>query len=837
MISNTQIDVLFDEAVNQTVAETEANYSVDNAVGAPSSALRDGTNNALVHLTFPTLAPNSYVLTVSTAQDIAGNVANNLTGGFTILGAASNSVVITEIMYDDTASIDVEWIEIHNTTGAAINIGGWIVTDYNAYPPTSEGALYIPAGTTINAGQYLVLSNVAIDEFTGEIVCPDSVGGWGLNNGGDNLAIFTALTGGSLVHGSLTTMYPDLAGGNVGNSIEVCSGDIGMDWDNENWYEADEVFATTGRYRNCTPGTAPHICIPDVTPPTLAAANVITNSQIDAVFDENVEATTAETATNYSVDGGIGNPTTAALQPDGNTVRLTFGASLPANTYTLTVVNVADIAGNAISTNNTAQFTILPSAYDLVITELMPNPNFAGNADSLGEWFEIYNRGANAVNMAGWIISDNNGSDTLEGAPTVASHDYFVFCSNGDLGVNGGVPTDYDYVYGTTGWGLGLNNTGETVTLRDADGVTAASVTYAGLPFAAGASAQLMATNLDPSNVANWCIASTGWAGATNGDLGTPGEANICGAPAEPDTLTICQIRLQDTCGVPTYNDSLLVTYGVVTYNDSCRRNMFVESNGCAILVFGTAAQTNLNGNTRLALPGDSVRVEGTLDFFAGATEFSQFALQAVTVTFISENNPVPAPNNVAASSISQLAMACTPEQYESEHITVMNVMFDTTGGVDTFAANTNYFLFNGNDTIQFRVNACDTLAGLPIPLGPINLTGILSQYDTSGCQCQDYQVVTGAIAPFSSAQCGTPVALTSLRLSGTNTVQLRWQAADENNCGCYNVYYSTVSSPSFPNDFTLLTINPISATSYDDVSLGGADNRRIYMVTGVSCP
>lgn len=838
VVSNTQLDVLFDESVNQTVAQTLTNYSVNNGVGNPSAAVRDGANFALVHLTFAVMPPNVYTLTILNAQDLAGNNATNLMGNFTILAAASNSVVITEIMYDDTAGTDVEWIEIYNTTGAAINIGGWIVSDAGTYPPASEGALYIPLGTMINAGQYLVLADTAIAEITGEVVCIDTLQGWGLNNTGDNLAIFTALSGGTLIHGSLTTLYPDLAGANAGNSIEVCLGDVGMSWDIVNWYESTTFFAATGRYRNCSPGAAPQICIPDVTPPTLVAANVVTNSQIDAVFDEDVEEVSAETVTNYSVNLGVGNPISAVLQGDGNTVRLTFGATLLPDTYTLTVINVTDLASNPIGANNTAQFTIAASAFDIIFTEVMPNPNFAGNADSLGEWFEIHNRGASAVNMAGWIISDNAGSDTLEGAPTIAAGGYFVFCSNGDSATNGGVPENYDYHYGTSGWGLALNNTGETLTLRDASNVTVASQSYSGLPFAAGASAQLSATNLDPSNPANWCIASQTWAGANNGDLGTPGAANICGAPAIPDTVTICQILQQDTCGVPVWNDSLLVTYGVVTYNDSCRRNMYVESNGCAILIFGTAAQTNLIGNTRLALPGDSVRIEGTLDFFLGATEFSQFALQAVTVTFISQNNPLPPALVIPANSISQNAAACGPENNESRHVTVMNVAFDTTGGLDTFLANTNHRLVSGTDTIQFRVNACDDLVGQPIPTGTLNVTGILAQYDTSGCFCQDYQLLTGRLTTFVAAECGIPTQVTAYRLAGTNDVQLRWAAPQDNNCGCYNVWFTTnTTNPVFPADYTLLNVSPISVTTYNDDTIGGVDSKRIYVVTGISCP
>ncbi|MBK6909924.1 MAG: lamin tail domain-containing protein [bacterium] len=559
---------------------------------------------------------------------------------------------------------------------------------------------------------------------------------------------------------------------------------------------------------------------------------------MDAQFDENLNEVSAETVANYSVDLGIGAPTTAVLQGDGSTVRLTFGTTLPAATYTLTVNNVTDIAGNPVAANSTAQFTILPSPYDVVFTEFMPNPNFAGTADSLGEWFEIYNRGANTLNMNGWIVSDANGSDTLEGTPTVAPGSYFVFCSNGDGATNGGVPEDYAYHFGTSGWGLALSNgTGEAVTLRDASNVTVASVNYNTFPYAAGASAQLSANNLDPANPANWCVATQGWNGANNGDFGTPGAASICGLPAVPDTVTICQIRQQDTCGVSLWNDSLIVTYGIVTYNDSCRRNMFVESNGCAVLVFGSAAQTNLIGNTRKALPGDSVRVRGALDMFGGVTEYSQFALEAAEVTFLSENNPLPAAVAVTANAISQNAASCGPEAYESRHVLLQNVAFDTTGGVDTFAANTNYRLFSGTDTVEFRVNACDTLADLPIPLGPLNVSAILAQFDTVGCGCQGYQLVTGRLAPFATAACGQPVELTLYRLPATNTVQLRWHAPFENSCGCYYVWYAIASEPVFPTDYTLVTPTPISATFYDDSALLSPDTRRIYVVTGTPCP
>jgi len=835
-ISSTQLDVLFSESVNQAVAETEANYSVNNGVGAPTLATRDVTNNALVHLTFTAMPANTYQLTVVTIQDLAGNTATNLTGNFTILAAASNSVVITEIMYDDTASganPDVEWIELHNTTGAAINIGGWIISDSPTYPITTEGAWYVPAGTVITAGQYLVVSEVAVDEITGEVVCADSgvAPGLGLNNSGDNLAIFNALTGGTLIHGSLTTLYPDLTPTNGGSSIEVCLSDVGSDWDVVSWYLSTAAFGT-GRYLNCTPGAAPSTCTVDVTPPVLVSATQFSPNQVNVLFDEPLDALSAETEANYSLDFGYGAPSSAVLQGDFVTVRLTYAATFTPNTYTVTVNNVADVALNPVAANSTAQFTVVGSAYDIVFTEVMPNPNFAGTADSLGEWFEVYNRSATAVDLAGWIIADANGSDTLEGPLTLGGNDYMVFCSNGDSATNGGVPEDFDYHFSTTGWGLSLSNGGETISLREPTNVIVCSVNYTSYPYAPGASAQLTDVNLDPANAANWCQATLPWVGANNGDNGTPGYATLCSAPAIPDTLTICQIRQQDTCGVAVWYDSLLVTYGVVTFNDSCRGNMYVESNGCAVQVFGTAARTNMIGAGRLALTGDSVMIRGTLDRFAGLTEFSQNAPVPAEVTFISAGHAVPNPVVVSASTVSQLAAACGPEAYESRHIKVNNLNFVETG---VFAADSNFTLIDGIDTVLFRVDSCDALVGQAIPTTPINLTGILAQYDTSGCYCQGYQLVVGGFAALENAQCGIPVGLVSLRMADLDSVQLRWSLPVADDCGCYNVWYSTASEPVFPADFVLYTATPVSTTTIN-VPIAGL-NRRIFVVTGVPCP
>ena len=53
--------------------------------------------------------------------------------------------------------------------------------------------------------------------------------------------------------------------------------------------------------------------------------------------------------------------------------------------------------------------TALAADTDIVITEIMQNPNFL--FDTEGEWFEVFNAGATPVDLNGWTISDN-GTDS-----------------------------------------------------------------------------------------------------------------------------------------------------------------------------------------------------------------------------------------------------------------------------------------------------------------------------------------------------------------------------------------------------------------------------------------
>lgn len=153
-------------------------------------------------------------------------------------------VVISEVMYDSKSSTDMEWVELYNPGPSAVDIGGWVLTDDDTYPTLSgEGKCVIPAGTTISAGGFLIISKED-PGLTGAVQCTGS-GSFIFGNSGDNIALFNS--SGELVFGSLTLSFPDLAGTNVGDSIGLKNPMAGWSSANDDW-----AVETTSSTENTT---------------------------------------------------------------------------------------------------------------------------------------------------------------------------------------------------------------------------------------------------------------------------------------------------------------------------------------------------------------------------------------------------------------------------------------------------------------------------------------------------------------------------------------------------------------------------------------------------------
>jgi hypothetical protein len=256
----------FNEPLNTSTAQNASNYSADQGVGAAVSASLESAAVVVIGCSGPLESGVLYTVSVTGVEDALGNAV--------VLGQEAASfrtpeVSITEIMYDNRG-VDVEWIELHNTTDRMIDLSGWYISDDNVYPASGEGSVTLPPGTDLQPNGYQIV-NVWNDDLFGNWRMPgvrvaDSVVGTpgALANGGDNVALYDSSSGGTLIDGSLSANLPDLSTDGesvekidelfpwgdedtIGYNIRKCVTPIGFDTARNESLEHLSDFATPGR--------------------------------------------------------------------------------------------------------------------------------------------------------------------------------------------------------------------------------------------------------------------------------------------------------------------------------------------------------------------------------------------------------------------------------------------------------------------------------------------------------------------------------------------------------------------------------------------------------------
>jgi len=164
----------------------------------------------------------------------------------------------------------------------------------------------------------------------------------------------------------------------------------------------------------------------------------------------------------------------------------------------------------------------LPGPGDLVITEIMANPEAVSDAD--GEWIEIFNSASVDILLNGLIIKDSGSNKhTLANSTgmVIKSGEFWVLVKEKDVSANGGINGNYQYSNFT------LGNSADQIILTLPDGTVIDQVVYGeGWPLVPGASMELdpgkmSATENDQA--ANWRQASYIYG---SGDKGSPGSLN-----------------------------------------------------------------------------------------------------------------------------------------------------------------------------------------------------------------------------------------------------------------------------------------------------------------------
>ena len=258
----------------------------------------------------------------------------------------------------------------------------------------------------------------------------------------------------------------------------------------------------------------------DLQAPTLVSARFTSDNSILLSFDEEILESSIS-ATNFSMDNGIGQATSASLQEgDARKIVLQFAGSFTnGTTYTLTYGGMSDREGNTTTANTTQMTFVEAGTGSVVINEIMADPTpVVGLPES--EYIELYNNSPDAINLEGWTLKIGNTSKVL-GAYTLYPSEYVVICRDG----NDTLFYDINNILTTSLSATALTNGGTTITLynelmSEVDKITYSSAWYRDASKKDGG---WSLERIDPNNR---CEQSTNWRASENENGGTPGRQN-----------------------------------------------------------------------------------------------------------------------------------------------------------------------------------------------------------------------------------------------------------------------------------------------------------------------
>lgn len=264
--------------------------------------------------------------------------------------------------------------------------------------------------------------------------------------------------------------------------------------------------------------------IVDRTPPSFTGINVINANTLEAIFSEELARADAENPLHYSLDGGIGNPATATLQsPDSSKVLLQFAKNFSNNqTYTLTVSQLRDLAGNAMPAPQQRSFLFFipdtPAPGDVILNEIMADPTpVQGQPDA--EYVELYNRSFKSFDLQGWRYASRSTTATLP-AYVLAPGAYVLLVRNTDLAKFANVPNKI----GLTTW-PSLLNEGTDLSLESGNlRLDSAAYRLAWYKDNVKANGGWSLERINPNPIS--CPQAGNWTASTDPSGGTPGALN-----------------------------------------------------------------------------------------------------------------------------------------------------------------------------------------------------------------------------------------------------------------------------------------------------------------------
>ncbi len=261
--------------------------------------------------------------------------------------------------------------------------------------------------------------------------------------------------------------------------------------------------------------------IPDLQPPFVVTYTATSVNSLDILFNEPVDQLSSELSSNYVVNSGIGSPV-SVVRDAVNTalVHLVFASNFPLNAILqITINGVNDLSANP--TNNlTGNFSYsIPQQYDVVIDELMADPDPQVGLPNL-EWLELRNTSSADINLLNWKLGKPTGESGPMPSFILRPDSVVIVCTGSAVAAL----SAYGQVISVTSF-PSLGNTGDQVYLKSAQGIVIHTVNYTDSWY----QNQLKKDGgwtLEMIDTQNPCSGANNWKASTDVAGGTPGRKN-----------------------------------------------------------------------------------------------------------------------------------------------------------------------------------------------------------------------------------------------------------------------------------------------------------------------
>ncbi len=419
--TTNSLDLLFNEALNQTTAENRQNFFVSNQIANPIIATLDAENPSLIHLTFDRDFPNGITLTITIQNiaDISGNVSEPIEQTFSVFTPAVFDVQINEIMADPNPQVEMpdwEYLELYNRTNQPVNLSGWTLI-IGTTEKEFENAI-------IEAGGYLILGH---EDAASEFIFSGPFYGFSsfsLTNAGQTVVLQNPDGAMISVVSYTDDWYGDANKNDGGWSLEQidpenpCGG-------KDNWTASVSRYGGTAGAENSVIAENP-----DDTPPYVQRIEILDSTTLVLHFSEPMDSVLLFNKTVYDIDQGIGNPEIVTpAWPVYQTVEMVFAVPFEKLIiYTLQITtDLSDCAGNIIDKSITASFGLpdIVATGDVVINEVLFNPmdDYVNGVD----FVEIYNRSNKIIDLGKMVLATEDEKTGELDSPKPISEKGFLF--------------------------------------------------------------------------------------------------------------------------------------------------------------------------------------------------------------------------------------------------------------------------------------------------------------------------------------------------------------------------------------------------------------------------